>query len=79
MRRSCPKRRLGNLRGLQKQSLVELLIEDETNKRRRRELKEKAPLLDEWVEIYNLQEKHHFNGMKAKAIDFSAGELLSAF
>jgi curved DNA-binding protein CbpA len=78
LQQEATKRRLGNLRGLQKQSLVELIIEDETNKRRRRELKEKAPLLDEWVEICSLQEKQHLNGMKAKAIDFSNGELLAA-
>jgi curved DNA-binding protein CbpA len=78
LQQEATKRHLGNLRGLEKQSLVELIIEDETNKRQRRELKEKAPLLDEWVEIYNLQEKQHLNGMKARAIDFSDGELLPA-
>jgi curved DNA-binding protein CbpA len=78
LQQEATKRHLGNLRGLEKQSLVELIIEDETSKRRRRELKEKAPLLDEWVEIYNLQEKQHLNGMKARAIDFSDGELLPA-
>jgi ATPase subunit of ABC transporter with duplicated ATPase domains len=59
-----------------KQSLVKILIDDETKKRRRRELKETAtPLLDEYVEIIHIEDPHkqHLNGMKAKAIDFSDG------
>jgi curved DNA-binding protein CbpA len=67
-------RRGFSTKGLQQDSLVELLIEDEAKKQKKRELKKKAPLIDEWVEIVGLTSQPHLNGMKAKAIDFCDGK-----
>lgn len=75
-----------NVRGLQRQSIVELLMEEERVKREKQELKAIAPLVDEWVEIVNLaattavaeddpsNEKHHLNGIKARAVDYDKGK-----
>ena len=69
-----------NILGKQRVSLVEILIEDEAKKRLRRQLKEKAPLIDEWVEICGLSlaspesSQQHLNGVKARATDYYDGK-----
>ena len=68
-----------NVRGLQRETVIELLIEDETKKRLRQELKEVAPLIYEWVEIHGLPVSSSsstvscLNGCKARAVDFYDG------
>jgi DnaJ-class molecular chaperone len=64
------KRGLKNCKGMQQQSIVELLIDDETKKRLRRQLKEQAPLVEEWCQIVNLESQPEWNGKKVRAIDF---------
>ena len=66
-----------NVFGLQRETVVELLIEDETKNRLRRELKEEAPLVFEWVEVFGLPHSWNglsaLNGCKAWAVDFYDG------
>jgi hypothetical protein len=71
-------RRGFTIRGLQSQSIIDLLIDDERNKREKRELKEIAPLLDEWVEIVNVDDESRkkLNGIKARAVDYDQGPVL---
>jgi hypothetical protein len=57
-------------KGMQQQSIVELLIEDETKKRLRRQLKEQAILVEEWCQVVNLESQPEWNGKKVRAIDF---------
>ena len=74
LKQEATKRRM-NVHGLQRASLIELLIEDENNRRRKRELKEKAPLLNEIVEVVGSEDPvlQHLIGKKAKAVDFDNG------
>jgi curved DNA-binding protein CbpA len=79
-------RRGFNIRGLQKESILHLLIEDERQKRKKRQLKEVAPLLDEWVEIiivnggdYDASRNKNLNGLKARAVNYEKGPFISLF
>jgi hypothetical protein len=72
-------RRGFTIRGLQSQSIIDLLIDDERNKREERELKELAPLLDEWVEIVDVGDessRKNLNGIKARAVNYDKGPFL---
>ena len=72
-----------NIQGLQRVDLIALLIEDEAKQRLRRQHKETAPLIDEYVEIYGLSPassessaQQHLNGVKARATDYFDGKMI---
>lgn len=68
------KRRGVATRGKQQKDIIEALIQDEAKKRLRVQLKEKAPLLDEWVEVIHMKKNAQWNGMKVRVIDFFDGK-----
>jgi curved DNA-binding protein CbpA len=73
LQQEATKRGIRNIQGLQQQSLAELLIEDETKKRLRRELKERAPLVEEWCQVVGLETQQCWNGRKVNVTDFYDG------
>jgi hypothetical protein len=74
LQQEATKRRgIPNIQGLPQQSLAELLIEDETKKRLRRELKERAPLVEKWCHVVGLETQQCWNGRKVKVTDFYDG------
>lgn len=59
-------------KGKQQSDIVELLINDEAEKRLRDQLKKEAPLLDEWAELIEMKNPD-MNGLKVRVIDFFDG------
>ena len=75
----CQRRGI-SIKGKQQKDIIEVLIHDEAQKRLREQLKEEAPLLDQWAEVISMPHRQDMNGTKVRVIDFYDGTfiLLSA-
>ena len=68
----CQRRGI-SIKGKQGPAIVDLLIQDEAEKRVREQLKVEAPLLDEWAEVICMPHRPEMNGMKVRVLDFYNG------
>ena len=73
LRGECQRRGI-SIKGMQQAQIVEALIAEESKKRLRDQLKQEAPLLDEWAEVIHMK-RADMNGMKVRVIDFFDGTI----
>jgi len=74
----CQRRGI-SFKGKQQKDIVQELINDEAEKRSRRDQKMKsdaAPLLNEWLEVIELPRWDELTGIKVRAVDYFDGTLL---